>query len=68
MSERLDATLTFVFTDIEGSTRLLKALGRERYAKLLAEHQHLLRDAFTASPGGEVDTATAACLDELWVG
>jgi peptide/nickel transport system substrate-binding protein len=56
VSERLTGTVTFLFTDIEGSTSLLKALGRERYATLLAEHQQLLRDAFGASRGEEVDT------------
>jgi class 3 adenylate cyclase len=34
--------VTFLFTDIEGSTRLVKAL-RERYAEVLAEHQRLVR-------------------------
>ena len=37
-------TVTFLFTDIEGSTRLLKQLG-ERYGDVLAEHQRILRDA-----------------------
>ena len=49
-------TITFVFTDIEGSTKLLQALGTERYAEALAEHRRLLRDAFTAHGGVEVDT------------
>jgi class 3 adenylate cyclase len=48
-------TVTFLFTDIEGSTRLLKQL-RDRYAELLAQHQRLLREAFVAHGGREVDT------------
>ncbi len=45
--------VTFLFSDIEGSTRLLKSLGRERYAGLLEEHARLLREAFS-SAGGQV--------------
>jgi YVTN family beta-propeller protein len=48
-------TVTFLFTDIEGSTRLLKQL-RERYAEALAEHQRLLREAFSEHDGREIDT------------
>jgi predicted ATPase len=48
-------TVTFLFTDIEGSTRLLAELGSE-YADALAEHRRLLRDAFSAHRGVEVDT------------
>ena len=48
-------TVTFLFTDIEGSTRLVAHLG-ERYATVLADHQRLLRDAFTGSEGREIDT------------
>jgi YVTN family beta-propeller protein len=50
-----DGSATFLFTDIEGSTRLLKALG-DRYPEVLAEHQRLLRRAFVAHGGREVDT------------
>jgi predicted ATPase len=49
-------TVTFIFTDIEGSTRLLDELGAEDYAKALAEHRHILRDAFHRHGGVEVDT------------
>src|SRR5215213_10061313 len=49
-------TVTLLFTDIEGSTRLLQALGGERYADVLATHQLLLREAFAAHGGREVDT------------
>jgi class 3 adenylate cyclase/predicted ATPase/DNA-binding CsgD family transcriptional regulator len=48
-------TVTFLFSDIEGSTRLLKQLGRERYGALLAEHNALLRAAFGAHDGVEID-------------
>jgi predicted ATPase/class 3 adenylate cyclase len=49
-------TVTFLFTDIEGSTRLLHALGPDAYGDALAEHRRALRDAFTAHGGVEVDT------------
>ena len=48
-------TVTFLFTDIEGSTKLLQRLGDE-YARALGEHQALLRAAFAAHDGAEVDT------------
>jgi len=48
-------TVTFLFTDIEGSTRLLHELG-DAYADELAAHRHALRDAFTRHGGVEVDT------------
>jgi len=49
-------TVTFLFTDIEGSTRLLKELGRDRYGDVLAAHNRLLRTAFTDCGGIEVGT------------
>ncbi len=49
-------TVTFLFTDIEGSTRLLHALGPERVRRALAEHRRVLREAFAAYEGVEVDT------------
>ncbi len=45
-----------LFTDIEGSTRLLRELGTGGYADALAEHRRVLRGAFTAAGGVEVDT------------
>ena len=48
-------TVTFLFTDIEGSTLLLKQL-RERYETVLDRHQQILRDSFGARGGREVDT------------
>jgi len=50
-----DGTVTFLFTSIEGSTKLLQRLGDE-YARALGEHQALLRAAFAAHRGAEVDT------------
>src|SRR5256712_2435031 len=49
-------TVTFLFTDIEGSTKLLHELGAEEYSRVLAEHRRLLRDAVKANQGVEVDT------------
>jgi YVTN family beta-propeller protein len=48
-------TVTFLFTDIEGSTRLLKQLGGS-YGEVLADHQRILRAAFAAHGGQEVDS------------
>ena len=47
--------VTLFFTDVEGSTKLLHELG-DGYAEALHEHRRLLRDAFTAHEGVEVDT------------
>jgi class 3 adenylate cyclase len=49
-------TVTFVFTEIEGSTKLLHELGAERYMEALAEHHRLLREIFRRHGGVEVDT------------
>jgi predicted ATPase len=48
-------TVTFLFTDIEGSTRLLHELG-EDYGRALDEHRRVLREAFARHGGVEVDT------------
>jgi class 3 adenylate cyclase len=48
-------TVTFVFTDIEGSTALLKRLG-DRYGDALADHRRLIRQEFAARAGQEIDT------------
>jgi len=58
MSSRAElprGTVTFLFTDIEGSTRLLKQL-RDHYEKALAEHQRILRASFDEHGGREIDT------------
>src|SRR5918994_185023 len=49
-------TVTFLFTDVEGSTRLLHALGAEAYAEALAEHRRVVREACAGEDGVEVDT------------
>jgi predicted ATPase/class 3 adenylate cyclase len=54
MPERLTGTVTLLFTDIEGSTRLLQRLG-DRYGDALAQHRRLLRDAIANHRGQEVD-------------
>jgi class 3 adenylate cyclase len=56
MRELPSGTVTFLFTDVEGSTRLLHELGAEEYASALAEHRRVLRRAFAAHGGVEVDT------------
>jgi DNA-binding NarL/FixJ family response regulator/class 3 adenylate cyclase len=53
MDAQAGGTLTFLFTDIEGSTRLVRRL-RERYADALAEHQRVLRTAFAEAGGEEI--------------
>jgi YVTN family beta-propeller protein len=55
MPDLPSGTVTFLFTDIEGSTDLVKRLGG-RYQEVHAEHQRILRTAFTAHGGHEVDT------------
>ena len=55
-------TVTFLFTDIEGSTKLLHELGADGYAAALAEHRRILRKAFSAHGGVEVDTQGDAFL------
>jgi predicted ATPase/class 3 adenylate cyclase len=49
-------TVTFLFTDVEGSTKLLHELGAEAYADSLAEHRRVIREAVAAHGGVEVDT------------
>jgi len=50
-----EGTVTFLFTDIEGSTQLLQRL-RDQYAALLADQRRILREAFASWNGHEVDT------------
>ncbi len=49
-------TVTFLFTDVEGSTKLLLELGTDVYADALARYRRILREAFGANGGVEVDT------------
>src|SRR4029450_11842901 len=51
-------TVTLLFTDIEGSTRLLQELGEE-YVDVLADHRRTLREEFSRHGGVEVGTAGA---------
>jgi DNA-binding NarL/FixJ family response regulator/class 3 adenylate cyclase len=55
MAEPPSGTVTFLFSDVEHSTQLLRRL-RERYGDVLGEHQRLLRAAFDQAGGWEVDT------------
>ena len=55
MPELPTGTVTFLFTDIEGSTRLLEQHG-ERFADMLAQHRRVLREAWQRHGGIEVDT------------
>ncbi|TML10191.1 MAG: adenylate/guanylate cyclase domain-containing protein, partial [Actinobacteria bacterium] len=48
-------TVTFLFSDVEGSTELLRRL-RDRYAEVMADHERLLRSAFQDSGGHEINT------------
>jgi class 3 adenylate cyclase len=48
-------TVTFLFTDIEGSTRLLQELG-DRYGDVVRDHRRIVREHFGATGGSEVDT------------
>jgi predicted ATPase/class 3 adenylate cyclase len=49
-------TVTFLFSDVEGSTRLLHELGAQRYADALAEHRRIVREVCQRNSGAEVDT------------
>ena len=55
-TELPSGTVTFLFTDVEGSTRLLHELGADAYAEALAEHRRVIREACAAEGGVEVDT------------
>ena len=55
-SDLPSGTVTFLFTDVEGSTRLLHELGAEAYAEALAEHRRVIREACARNGGIEVDT------------
>ena len=48
--------MTFVFTDIEGSTKLLQALGDVEYGRVSADHRRIVRETFGAHGGTEIDT------------
>ena len=56
-------TLTFLFTDIEGSTALLRRLGDDVYAQVLADHHALIRSGLAAHEGQEVACLAADLAD-----
>ena len=56
MTERPRGTVTLLFSDIEGSTRLLRDLGSERYGAVLDDYRGLVRECVAAAGGTEVDT------------
>ena len=55
MTSYPSGTVTFAFTDIEGSTKLLQELGDD-YAEVAREHRRLVRERFGAAGGTEIDT------------
>ena len=61
-SELPTGTVTFLFTDVEESTRWLDELGETRYAQALAEHRSILRTTLGGRGGVEVDTQGDACF------
>ena len=71
MSERPIGTVTFLFSDFEGSTRLLQQL-RDRYDDFLSMHAQLLREAIEPAINGALNTLTKdgriARLRQCWLG
>jgi predicted ATPase/class 3 adenylate cyclase len=55
-SDLPSGTVTFLFTDVEGSTKLLHSLGATDYAEALSEHRRIIREACSSEGGIEVDT------------
>jgi len=58
-------TVTFLASDIEGSTAALRKL-RVEYARLLTDHHQILREAFVRHGGAEVHTPGDAVLVPFW--
>jgi class 3 adenylate cyclase len=56
MTQLPGGTVTFVFTDIEGSTRLLQELGDDGYGRVSNDHRRIVRETFGAHGGTEIDT------------
>jgi class 3 adenylate cyclase len=50
-------TVTFLFTDIEGSSDLLRRVGDDRFAAIRGDHRRVVREAFATHGGREIDTA-----------
>ena len=61
VAESAGRTVTLLFSDIEGSTRLVRRLGEQDYGKALAEHRGVLRVALEEHDGVEVD-----CRADEW--
>jgi DNA-binding NarL/FixJ family response regulator/class 3 adenylate cyclase len=61
-AQRPTGTVTFLFTDLEGSTKLLKSVGHGRYEELLGTHRRLLREAVEQADGVIVDMQGDSCL------
>lgn len=62
MAELPTGTVTFLFTDIEGSTRVIQDVGDSRYAQALADHGRILREVFEAGQGYVIETQGDAFL------
>jgi len=58
-------TVTFAFTDIEGSTALLQRLDEDWFANLLDRHRQIVRGAFYSADGIEIDRQGDACFFAL---
>ncbi len=56
MSSLHAGTVTFGFTDIEGSTKLLQELGDETFGTLSRDHRRIVRETFGEAGGTEIDT------------
>ena len=54
--ERPTGTVAFLFTDIQGSTRLVDALGTSAWLPVLARHRAIVREAIAAHRGTEIGT------------
>src|SRR6266540_3901044 len=67
MRELPRGTVTFLFTDVEGSTRLLGELGPEGYADALGEHRRVLGEAFRRHGGVEVEAQGALASGSIRV-
>jgi class 3 adenylate cyclase len=68
MVEQPSGTVTLVFTDIEGSTRLLRELGQDPYGEALAAHRRIVREACASRRGYEVDYEGDSFFLRLFVG
>jgi hypothetical protein len=60
-------TVTFLFTDVEASTRLLRDLGEDDYADMLAEHRRMLRSVFELGRLATLDEAASLAAGRLSV-